>query len=295
MKSVYIDLALKKYIVPTEMRDFSKSDNKIYTPGTRIPLPNNMNFIRLFTAWASKDGKEKRIDIDLAGAFLKEAENTSNNIKQSILELTPISFSNQSESFAVHSGDFTSCRNYNPKDGKITAEFIDIDIKQVKQLGFKYAIIADFIYSGANSYNEIDCWSGVQLIENTRKTENKFIDISDNLFKVKLIKGSSHVSLAIDFETNEIVIIDKYSQEKNGITIEKMAKQLELFKRQFFNANLYRSNMFDFIEMYIKAKKYKIETDINKADIIISNEYIKTNGTLFNISDNLEKILGLLK
>jgi len=54
MKKVYIDEKLKKYIVPSEMRNNSKAEGKVFTPGTRLPL-GDAKFIRLFTAWTTKE------------------------------------------------------------------------------------------------------------------------------------------------------------------------------------------------------------------------------------------------
>jgi len=121
MKKVYIDSKLKKYIVPSEMRNNSKAEGKVFTPGTRLSLEDDVKFVRLFTAWATKLGKAGNIDVDLGGAFIKDVDGK--------LEMTPISYYNQSEEFAVHSGDFTSCREYNENISK--EDFF-------KSKGFKY-------------------------------------------------------------------------------------------------------------------------------------------------------------
>lgn len=74
MRKVFIDERLKKYIVPAEMRNNSKAENKVFTPGSRIPLDKNVKIVRLFTAWAAKETrwelfqkycKEKGVEIDL--------------------------------------------------------------------------------------------------------------------------------------------------------------------------------------------------------------------------------------
>jgi hypothetical protein len=289
MKKVYIDEKLKKYVVPSEMRDNSKAEGKVFTPGTRLPL-GDAKFIRLFTAWATKSGKSGNIDVDLGGAFIKD--------DNGVLEMTPISYYNQSEEVAVHSGDFTSCREYDPKEGKITAEFIDVDIQEAIDMGYKYAITAEFIFSRAKDYDDMQAWSGVQLLSELRTEKTQFINLNDYLFKVKLTGPyQSHTALAIDLVTKEIVIIDKYSEESSGINVNSMAGKMNEFKKLYFNASDYKENMFDFLMMYCEANNFTITTDIDSADIICSyDDYdnISENQVQFNISNNLENIISLL-
>jgi len=229
-------------------------------------------------------------DIDLGGAFVKD-----NN---GVLEMTPISYYNQSEGYATHSGDFTACREYDPKDGKITAEFIDVDIQKAHEAGFRYIITAEFIFSGAVDYNDIQAWSGVQLLSGLRTEKFQFINLNDYLFKMRLAgKFQSHCALAIDLDTKEIVIIDQYSEEKHGINVDSMANKMESYKKLYFNASDFKENMFDFLSMYCEANEHEIIEDIEDADIICSYddyEDIKEGQKMFNISNDIQKIIGLL-
>jgi len=289
MKKVFIDSKLKKYVVPTEMRNTSKAENKVFTPGTRIPL-GEAKYVRLFTAWATTSGNAGSIDVDLGGAFIKETEDG--------LEMASIAYYNQSERMAVHSGDFTSCREYNEKDGLITAEFIDVDLDAAREMGYKYVITAEFIFSRAKDYDDMQAWSGVQLLSELRTERTQFININDNLFKVKLGgKFQSHTALAIDLETMEIVILDQYSEEQHGINVDSMAKKMVEFKKLYFNASEFQENMYDFLSMYCEANEFQVIEDIDEADLICSYDDYKdlaANQTMFNISNELENIIGLL-
>lgn len=289
-RTVYIDPKLASYVLPSEMRNNSKAENKVFTPGTRIPLPKEAKFIRLFTAWGTKEDSGN-MDIDLAGAFLKEDELGN-------LEMERISFYNQSSSYAVHSGDFTSCEPFTPGETSlITAEYIDVDISRVKEAGFKYVITAEFIYSGT-SYADVHSYSGVILLDALRASKKELINIDNSLFKVKLDgEYKSHTALAIDIETNEIVILDQYSEERGGMTVDAMAKKMNSFKKLYFNSSEFSENMQDFLKMYCKANDYTVVADFKDADLICSYDDYKglsSNQTMFNISDNLEKIVGLL-
>jgi len=289
MRKVFIDEKLKKYIVPSEMRDNSKADGKVFTPGTRIPL-GEAKYVRLFTAWATTSGEAGKLDVDLSGAFIKETEKG--------LEMTPIAYFNQSETFASHSGDYTSCRAYNEKEGLSTAEFIDINTDMAREMGFRYIITAEFIFSGAKDYNDMQAWSGVQLLSELRTEKTQYINLNDYLFKVKLGgEYQSHTALAIDLETMEIVILDQYSKEQSGINLNAMANKMNEFKKLYFNASDYKENMHDFLMMYCEANEYLITTDIDSADLVCSyDDYdgLSANQTMFNISNELENIIGLL-
>ena len=181
MKKIYLDDRLKKYIVPTEMRDLSKAEDKLFTPGTRLPIPADARYIRLYTAWAAKDGSEDRIDVDLAASAMKTVNNE--------LVRQDIAFYNQSSGFAVHSGDFTSCIAYKPGDKKITAEFIDIDLYNASANAVEYFLTSQFVYSG-ESYDPFYCVSGVQLLTELRTEKSQGININDHLFQME-ISGDS--------------------------------------------------------------------------------------------------------
>jgi len=289
---IYLDEKLKKYCVPKEMRNNSKAENKVFTPGTRIPLPDEVKVIRLFTAWASlRDDIAERTDIDLGGAFIKETPEG--------LELQEIAYYNQSSNYASHSGDFTSCKAFNPKDGKITAEYIDVDIEKVRGEGFRYIITAEFIYGGkAEIYSDIRAWSGVQLLSNMRTEKKGEININDSLFKVKL-DGSfrSHTAIAIDVITKEIVILDQYSEERSGINIHSMANKMNEYKKLYFNATDFNCSVYGLLEMYAEANDFEIVQNPEDANILCSyNDFkdLSANQVNFNVSDNLENIINLL-
>jgi len=294
MRKVYIDRKLKKYVVPSEMRNNSKAENKVFTPGTRIPLSKDVKYIRLFTAWARKDGSAGNIDIDLGGAFIKE-ENGD-------LVMEPIAYYNQSADYAVHSGDFTSCKAYgtSKSNDTITAEYIDVDLEKAKNGGFKYVLTAEFIYSGDNTardYSEMNTWSGVQLLSELRTEKKQSVNLNDSLFKVKLDGNfQSHVAIAIDLETMEIVIMDQYSEERNGININSMARKMNEYKKLIFNASEFNENLYDLLGMYCEANEFFVTEDIHSADIVCSynDQKLAANQTIFNVSDNIENIIDLL-
>ncbi len=187
---------------------------------------------------------------------------------------------------------------YKNNESLCTAEYIDVDLQKVKEHGYKYVITAEFIYSRAKDYDDMQAWSGVQLLTSMRTEKKQNVNINDSLFKVKLGGAyQSHTALAIDVETNEIVILDQYSEERSGINVNSMANKMNTYKKLYFNAAQFSENIGDLLTMYCKANDFELTTDIEKADIICSyDDYkdIAVNQTMFNISNELESIINLL-
>ena len=286
-KKVFIDDVLKRYILPSEVRNLSvASSGVIYTPGTRIPLPEDLSFVRLFTAWGGKDGS-LGFDIDLSASFMKDGK------------IDEVAFYNQSNDVATHSGDFTSCLKWSEKE--VTAEFIDIDFQKAVEDNIEYMLTSQFIFSAGHSVNDYDTdintYSGVQLLSKKRAERTKSIDISDSILKLKIAgKYQSHMPLAIDFKTKEIVIIDMYSEEKSGRGAYSIRNSLDTFKREYFEAINMKTNMFDFLTLFLTANNIEIVNSIEDADTVMGYNDIKLEDEkeFFNISNNLERIVGLL-
>ena len=150
---------------------------------------------------------------------------------------------------AIHSGDFTACKAYKDKNDTITAEYIDLDIDTLKSQGYKYLLIGNFIYDGAESYDEVNVYSGVQLLTELRTAKEQVINLNDSLFRFKLSGDfTSQIPLAIDVETNEILIIDQYSKEPSAINIHSMSSKMSSYKNLFFEASIYKENMYNFLK-----------------------------------------------
>jgi len=287
MKKVYIDAKLSRYVVPSEIRNNSISEGKIFTPGTRLPLENS-KFVRLFTAWKASNNSFASIDVDLGASFTYKDKF---NIKE-------IAYYSQHNSFASHSGDFTSCRAFDEETSLITSEYIDIDIEKAKNDGVKYILTSNIIYSGIGSYSDFDCWSGVELLNENRVSKENSIKLSNSLFKIKLDGNfRAHIGLAIDLETMEIVIIDKYEESEYGTNLYSLSNKMKSYKNLIFDAVDFKENMYNLLEMYCESKNYTLTNVLEEADIICSYDYFKdlsANKTQFNISDNLDKIISIL-
>lgn len=266
-KNFILSPELKSYIVPTEIRDLSIVNNIRYTPGTRIKF--NCKYLRVFTAWGTKN-KSDRFDIDLGCNFVDKDG-----------RFESIAYFNQSEGYAQHSGDFTSCIEYKPGNDKITAEFIDIDIAEAKK-EFDYAVFSTLIFDSFELTPDFSTcvyvYSG--LMERSERS-TKDININDSLFKMTLSGDfRSHISFAIDLKTSEIVFIDKYSKSQSGANVSNTSNTMDLYKREYFNAKEYKNNMYDILDSVINP-----DLEENEEPLLIDNQYV---------SDNMDTILDLL-
>jgi hypothetical protein len=291
IKTIFIDKALKSYILPLEMRDNSISEGKVFTPGTRIKIPEEAKFIRLFTAWGSKKGPAG-FDIDLSSAFVKETDKG--------YEMTPVAFYNQTEKYAVSSGDQVSCEEYNEGDTSITAEFIDIDIEKARK-GYDFALTSNIIFSSNNLTHDYDtdinAYSGVILLDELRTSPKTSININDALFKMKLSGDfTTHTAVAVDFKTREIVIIDKYSKERKYMTLDNSFANMDIMRKKYFDATSFMENVYSVLKMYAKANNLKVVKTIEEADVVCSyNDYkLREDQKMFNVGTNITEVLNLL-
>lgn len=295
-KIIFIDEVLKTYILPLELRDNSKTKNgERYTTGTRIPLNlGNNNFIRLFQAWGVRPTQkypngflgDLHVDIDLSAGFITKDEKSFQRI----------AYYAQHNGFASHSGDFTRCDVWD--ETNVTAEFIDIDIKLAKKEA-RYIMASSIIFAdsiGKNNFNTgIKCLAGLMFIDN-RASTNQNIDISNAFWTLELVGEEvySYMPLIIDLETEEIIVIDQYSEGKErGLSIDACIEDLSLFKSKYLEATKTQENMFDFISLYCKANNIQITQNKEEATLVVSC-FDDLEKPTFNVGKNLENILKLL-
>ena len=133
---VYINEALKDYIVPFSLRSAGKTMISV-SRGSRIAIDDSAKIIRPFIWWTNT--KDDIIDVDLSVAVFADDWNC----------LEHVSYSNlKSSRFGIcHSGDIT---NGGPVDGEGVAEFIDLDIEKALSAGARYAVFNVYNFSDKN-------------------------------------------------------------------------------------------------------------------------------------------------
>lgn len=286
VNSISLNENLKKYIVPTELRDNSRTDNgMIFTSGTRIKLPEDIKFLRVFVAWGVKgDYNEKEFhhfDIDHSLLALHNDDGEE--------KFSHVSYYNQKEAYAVSSGDRTQCHAFNPeKDSLMVAEFIDIDVEKCTQAHIEQLIMSNYIFTSGhfdNHFNEVHAYTGIIFLNDLRQEESMTIDLKDAFWRIKLSGNfNSHVPFSLDLINKEIVVIDQYHVTSGGSNIERIANDVVMFKEKYLNSVLTKYNMYDLIKMYCEEN-----------GILIVDKEADLDLSIDNISQYLESIVNILK
>lgn len=297
VKSVFISPELKTYMLPKELR--KASIGNVYTTGSRIKIPDEVKFLRLFTAWGNKEAEYSNFDIDLSSIFINEKIDKNGNVEMSV---TPIAYYNQTEDMAVQSGDWTECFKCSEDGNKeMVAEVIDIDLDAAKDAGYSYAITLANIFSSGNLEDSFDkdvnAFSGACFLQDNRKrkTEDRRIkiNIGDSFIKYQLQgEDASNVMLAVDLQSREIVIIDKYFKSERCSNVNSLEDDLYNLRAAYLRADLFQENMYNFMKLYCSVNDINVIEQKEDADLIIDIEGSSNNS--FAISKNIEKIFNII-
>lgn len=226
--------------------------------GSRIKI--NADYLRTFCYW------NDAFDIDASVVFLNKEGKTD------VLYWGNYSAKKFGES-ALTSGD---ARN---KDG---AEYCDFRIKELKKLGYTYAMYTINGYCDNLNSGEIYC--GYQNKENldTNVWSPKNIELKIN------IKGNSraYLGFAIDFETKEVVILNQVLNSTSRIVNKNDINTI----RPYLNKNYLKIfNMYKLLSM-----RGELVNKPEQADIVFATNYEpKENQTLIR-PYNVEKLVELL-
>lgn len=141
---VYVDPAMKNYLVPFSQRSASKAV-KTVVRGSSLPIKDTATTVRGFIWWTNTDpGSSRdrgwydiggRVDLDLSALIYDENWKYVDHVSYTRLR--------SSKCATYHSGDIT---NGGPVDGNGVAEFIDFDIETIAQ-GGRYLVFQVYNYT----------------------------------------------------------------------------------------------------------------------------------------------------
>ncbi|MBR4270738.1 MAG: hypothetical protein IKQ31_03595 [Clostridia bacterium] len=227
--------------------------------GSRLKI--NAEYVRAFCYWYNA------FDIDASVAFIKDKDDISYMYWGNYSKM---SFGKS----ALCSGD---CR---AKDG---AEFCDFRIDELKELGYKYAVFTLNGYGSQLDHGEIYC--GYQNKNNldTAAWDPKNIELKIN------VKGDSrgYVGFALDFENNEIVILNQVLVSNRAVVNSDMIKSIDAYLNRNYVTNF---NMYKLL-----SYRGQIVNNKEEADVIFDDNYIAKDGQTVISSFNIEKLISLLK
>lgn len=264
---VYLDPKLKQYNIPINQRTSSLSSTLV-TRGSQITL-NLKDVLRIFTYWKNADvsdsivSRTTRIDLDLSASLFDENFNYKNRI----------GFFNQRGKGVTHSGDIVDAPNG-------ANEFIDFDLKVLKESGIKYIMTYVNVFSGL-TFKNFDCKSGWLNLTKDETTldfyttgEVKFKgEKIDNLIDINS-NHNSCVPLVVDIEQGKLYWLDERMANvfnKQGSTIHDNTSSPDLLEKAVSDDYI---SIYDLLDMHIKYRNAIEVFDKDYADIIFeqSNE-----------------------
>ena len=206
---VYIEESLKNIKVPSQQRS-NASGSVGMSFGSEFDLNKNVNYLRSFIWWTNKDNNPyHEIDIDLAATLYDKEFN----------KITDVSYYNiKGSGLGTHSGDI---RDGGPKDGNGAAEFIDLDLKFLKERypNAKIAMFSVYIYSG-DYFVDTPCKFG--WMQSDKKAEQLF-DIKKVEKCIELnTNGDRSIPVLFDIENNKMIWMDRSPRSMANFSIKNL-------------------------------------------------------------------------
>jgi hypothetical protein len=232
----WIDEELKKIPLPTNMRSMSVAEKPVIR-GQRIPIDNpNAKVIRPFVHWMDEKGSE---DLDLSVTFVGE------NVRPQVL-----SFSGLRIGKSVHSGDVRHRRGP-------CAEYIDIDIADAIQMGFKYAVLDVRNFNG-RGLDTVKTHFGIMEREHPKSNDIWLPETTSNCFKLESPSTNTLIGI-IDLDSKEYIMLDIDSS--GWVTargdIKNTLKAIEQY------AELPKVSVYDLILLHVEGRGKQVTLDEN--------------------------------
>jgi hypothetical protein len=231
----WIDDELKKIPLPTNMRSMNFS-TKPTIRGQRVPLDNpDAKVIRPFVHWMDERGSE---DLDLSVTFVGE--------KRSDV----LSFSNLRVGKSVHSGDVRHRRGP-------CAEYIDIDIQDALNGGYKYAVIDVRNFNG-RGLDTLETSFGIMEREHPESNKTWLPETISNCQSLES-KSTNTLIAIIDLETKEYIMLDIDSD--GSVTARGDFKNTLKVIQQY--AELPKVSVYDLVLLHVEGRGKQVTLDEN--------------------------------
>jgi len=228
---VWIDPALRNYVVPLSMRKQSDGLMNI-SRGTRIKFDASKT-LRLFNYWKES---ERRTDFDTSLIEFDKDMNYKGHV----------SYTNLSSDGIKHSGDITSA----PMGA---AEFIDIDMSKLKK-GVKYLGIQVYVFGG-EGFNQVEKSYAGWMIRDKASSDKKTFDIKTVANKFNMVgKGKYAIPMIVDVESQEIIFVDIFMNGTSSMNrVEGAVNDVSTVAREIVKMVDTKPNMLDLITYQVNA------------------------------------------
>lgn len=255
---IYVGEEFKKVALPLNT---SASGRGLGVAPTGSRLPITCDYVRAFFYW------NDAFDIDASVLFIDKKDEV---IISSWYNFSKKLFGNS----ALSSGD---CRD---KNG---AEFYDFKINELKKCGYKKAVYLINGYGSMLNSGEIYCGYQNKQNLNTKAWDAKNIEL-----KIQVVGDSrSCAAFALDFETNEVVILNLMLNDFDRVASANSLGIIEPYLNKEF-LNLF--NMYQ-----ILGFRGEMIAEPNDADVVFDDNYQSGTGQQVIRSTDIEKLVTLLK
>jgi len=275
---VYIDPALKDYIVPFSQRSASKAIRTV-TRGSKITIPDG-DTLRFFAWWKDIPDDNTNIDDNYWGGRV-DIDLSAIMYNDKWTQMERISYTNlrSAKYKACHSGDITSAPNG-------ACEFIDIDIPSILNYGGRYVVMCVLSFTRQSFSQMPESFCGWMIRKHPQsgevfepKTVQDKLDINTD--------SKLNIPVIFDLKERKMIYTDLAltSVPYRSINIENNMDALGLMGRSI--EDLRKPSLYDLFTLHAESRGKIIKTRKN-ADIVFSlNEGI----TPFDIEEIVGKYI----
>ena len=262
---------LKGIAIPTSTDGFFDIDlSKHYiTRGSEFEIArflNPNNPYGVFVAWKAKDNKEYHMDIDLscnAVSSKNEPVDFDTSFKYEVCNYTYLNGKG-----IKHSGDWTSCREFDPNNPTVVAEIITVDPQKVidKQLNFM-----------------INCFNGVSI---------KNYDVYIGLIRKEDIKTDNYSNKSL-INLDDAAFICGLGGDQNGyIKLFTIENGRILFEGTEISDKTFRNSMATIRENIVSSRYFSRFSDFDVYDLIEMLDFKSENHNPYKLNLFLNTVLN---
>ncbi len=245
--TVYLDPALKDYMVPFALRSASKALRTI-SRGSRVPLPDATDTLRFFVWW--KNGIA-RTDLDLSAAMFDDQ----------FKFISAITFYNLKNFGGHHSGDIVDA----PQGA---SEFIDISMARCLELNVRYIVMVIKSYTMQPYCDLPECFAG--WMSRQQPGSGEIYEPKTVVDKLDISSDSQIAIPAIfDLVAKKVIWVDlsltSYPGWSNTIAVNRKGIQVSLQAM----VEMSKPDLYDLLSMHARARGTLVESRDN-ADVVYS-------------------------
>jgi len=270
---VYLDDDLKNVKIPSAQRTNSKGAQTL-SYGSQIDIRKNTEKLRSFIWWTNAG--HDSIDIDLSATFYDE----------NWRKFTDVSYYNlKGNGYGVHSGDI---RDGGSPNGKGAAEFIDVDLSNLKAKNVGYVVFSVNNFS-EHTFSNTPCKFGWMELE---EKENFLFDPLAVQKTVNLnCPSTKAITMTLDVENEKIIWMDRNPRNVKTFVINHKANNVEthassMMVEAYKAINLPAPSLHHLMSLHIMSRGELVE-DPKEADVIFSLNRINEPKEFPNMKENI--------